>query len=308
MIRIEQLSFSYEGNEKKVLDDINLTVEDGDFVGIIGASGAGKSTLTYAINGVIPHHFGGHYFGHVYVGDMDVFDTPLTDISRLIGTVFQDIDSQMVSTIVEDELLYGMENFGVPKEEMEGRIEEALGAVGISRLRSRDINSLSGGQKQKVAVAAILALKPQILVLDEPTGELDPRSSRQIFTVLRELNEKHGITVIIVEQKIMLLCEFVKKLVVMENGRLLYSDEVHKVLAHSDKLEEAGVKCPRIVTLSGMLKAEGLGTGAIAINLEEAQAMVEESMQMLGHPDNADSKMAHVLQMGDADGKGGARA
>lgn len=274
MIEIKNLSFRYDGSDKKALQNINLIIEDGGFVGIIGPSGAGKSTFTYAINGVIPHHFKGEYYGQVLVDGQDVFECGLTEISKMVGSVFQDIDSQMVSTMVEDEVLYGLENFGVPKNEIESRLEEALRLVGISSLRNREINSLSGGQKQKVAIASILALKPKVLLLDEPTGELDPSSSRQIFTVLKELNEKFGITIIIVEQKIMLLCEFVKTLGVIEEGKLIYCGEVRKVLENSTHLEEIGVQCPRVVSLCVQLQKEGLLGSQMALNVKEADEIV----------------------------------
>ena len=274
MIEFKNFSFKYDSALKNALSGINITVPDGGFLGIIGPSGAGKSTFTYAVNGVIPHHFKGEYYGNVIVDGKDVFESSLTEISKITGSVFQDIDSQMVSTEVEDEILYGLENFGVPKNEIEGRIEEALSLVGISSLRNRDISSLSGGQKQKVAIAAILALKPKILLLDEPTGELDPSSSRQIFNVLKELNEKHGITVIVVEQKIMLLCEFAKTLGVIDGGKMVYYGSVKDVLQHSDDLEKIGVKCPRVATLSVMLEKEGLTENEIAVNVEEAEKMI----------------------------------
>jgi energy-coupling factor transport system ATP-binding protein len=180
MINIENLTFQYKQTKKNALEDINLTIEDGDFLGIIGESGAGKSTLTYAINGIIPHHHRGDYYGSVKIDGEDTFDKKPCDLALKIGSVFQDIDSQMVSSVVEDEILYGLENFSIPREEVETRLTSSLDMVGISHLRYRNIDTLSGGQKQKVAIAAIIALKPKILVLDEPTGELDPQSSLQI--------------------------------------------------------------------------------------------------------------------------------
>lgn len=278
MICIKGLHFTYESGTKKVLDGIELEIPQGGFLGIIGPSGAGKSTLLHALNGIIPHHFKGDYYGSVKVDEKDTFDTSLTDLSRSVGTVFQDIDSQMVAAVVEDEILYGLENFGVPKDEIEGRIAEALSMVGISGLRCRDINSLSGGQKQKVAIAAIIALRPDILLLDEPTGELDPGSSRQIFSLLRELNERHGMTIVVVEQKIMLLCEFAKELGVLSEGKMIYHGPVRKVLEHSRDLERIGVQCPRVVSLSNAMKEAGYGDGRICLNLKEAEEMVRRVM------------------------------
>lgn len=167
-------------------------------------------------------------------------------LSRVVGCVWGDVDAQMVAATVEDELLFGLENFGVPHDEIEARLAGALTEVGIPDLRSREISSLSGGQKQKVAVAAIVALRPRLLLLDEPTGELDPESSRHIFALLRELNESHGITVVVVEQKIMLLCEFARRLAVMNGGKIARFGLTREVLAHDDELISLGINVPRI--------------------------------------------------------------
>src|SRR5574344_2933621 len=215
MISIENLGFAYTGAKKNALTNISLNIADGDFVGIIGASGAGKTTLSCAINGIIPHHYKGDYYGKVVVNGKDVFDTDPCTLALEVGSVFQDVDSQITCPVVEDEILFGLENFGVPKDEIQKRVDWALKETGIEKGSDRDINSLSGGQKQKTAIAAILALRPKILVLDEPTGELDPVASRNVFRILKDLNTTYGMTIIVIEQKIMLLCEFAKNLVVM---------------------------------------------------------------------------------------------
>lgn len=166
MIEIRGLSFRYAGESRDALHNIDMTVEDGDFIGVTGPSGAGKTTLTQALSGLVPHRRAGDFFGSVTVNGVDTVDSSLTALALQVGSVFQDIDSQMVAGQVEDEILFGLENFGVDRAEIPRRIDEALGDVGIAPLRHRAIDSLSGGQKQKVAIAAILALRPKILVLD----------------------------------------------------------------------------------------------------------------------------------------------
>jgi energy-coupling factor transport system ATP-binding protein len=276
MVQTKELCFKYKDGKEFALENIGLTIEKGEFVGIIGSSGAGKTSLLYTMNGVIPHHYRGDFYGEVLVDGLDTVDNTMDRISRLSGSVFQDIDGQMVATLVEDEILFGLENYGIPRDEIESRVNEALEKVGITHLRYRTISSLSGGEKQKVALCAILALKPQMLLLDEPTAELDPQSSQQIFRILKELNEKEGLTVVIVEQKIMLLSEFVKRLIVMEKGKILFDDEVREVLKHSQALYEAGVNCPRVVSLSNALTQRGLYKGPAPIHLDEAETMVKE--------------------------------
>ena len=274
MIQIQDFSFTYKNGENPALQEISLTVPEGGFLGIIGPAGAGKTTLARAIAGIIPHHYPGDFYGSVTVNGLDTVDSTIVDLSRLVGMVFQDVESQIISPLVEDELLYGLENFGVPREEIPGRMEEALAKVGVSDLRERSIASLSGGQRQKVAIASIIALKPKILVLDEPTGELDPRSSRQIFSLLKELNEEQGITVILIEQKIMLLCEFARQLAVLSKGRIIRQGETRDVLSHADELQALGVNCPRVTTLSRMLSEKTGTEQPVCINLDEAENMV----------------------------------
>lgn len=211
MIEIQELTFKYSSAKTNALENLSLHIEKGDFVGVIGESGAGKTTFCNCINGLIPHHYTGDFYGSVKIDGQDTFEVDSGKLALKVGSVFQDIESQLVSYFVEDEILFGLENFGVPAEEIEGRITSALDALGIGELRHREVASLSGGQKQKVVIAAILALEPDVLVLDEPTGELDPASSVQIFELLKKLNEEKGITIVVAEQKIMLLCEYVKK-------------------------------------------------------------------------------------------------
>ena len=274
MIDIQDLTFTYKDEPAPALSGISLTVTDGAFLGIIGPAGAGKTTLIRAVSGVIPHHYTGDYYGSVRVNGLDTVDTPLTDLSRLVGMVFQDVDSQIISSVVEDELLYGLENFGVPREEIPSRLEFALDRVGIADLRDRTIASLSGGQRQKVAIASVIALRPRVLVLDEPTGELDPRSSRQIFSLLNALNREYGITVVVVEQKIMLLCEFADMLAVLDQGKIVRQGKTREVLARSDELEALGVNCPRVMTLSRILSDRTGTKQPVCVNLDEAENMV----------------------------------
>jgi energy-coupling factor transport system ATP-binding protein len=270
MIEIRNFTFTYRESDEPVVRDINLSIPAGSFVGITGAAGSGKSTLTYAMNGIIPHCYPGDFFGSVTVDGLDTCETSLTDISQIVGSVCQDIDSQIVTSIVEDEMLYGLENFGVPHDEIDRRVEEALNDMGIADLRDRVIASLSGGQKQKVAIASILALKPKVLMLDEPTAELDPASSLQVFHLLARYAREHGTTVVVVEQKIALVSEFADMLVIVDNGTIRFADTPANVLAHSDELLEIGVNCPRATTLMNRLAADGIYRGPVCRNVEEA--------------------------------------
>ena len=288
MIEIQELTFKYTDSKKNALENITLNIEKGDFIGIIGESGAGKTTFCSCLNGLIPHHYTGDFYGSVKVEGQDTFDIKPDKLALKVGSVFQDIESQIVSYFVEDEILFGLENFGVPADQIDARITEALEALDITDLRHREINTLSGGQKQKVVFASILALQPEYLILDEPTGELDPASSLQIFKLLKKLNEEKGITVIIAEQKIMLLCEFAKKLLVLEKGTCVHYGEIRSTLTHQKEMEEAGINCPRVLTLTGKMMDEGLTPKGmkkedrICLNTQEAADFVKKCMKTSG--------------------------
>lgn len=274
MISVKNLGFIYQNSKIPALDDINVEIQDGDFLGITGTSGAGKTTFTCALNGIIPQKIKGDFFGAVIVDGKDTVEHPAEDFARTIGEVFQDIDSQMVASVVEDEILFGLENFGVPHEEIEGRVTRALKDLGIEDLRDREISSLSGGQKQKVAIASMLALGPEVIVLDEPTGELDPESSREIFQILTALNKEKGITVVIVEQKIMLLCEYVKHMMVLDKGHIAFYGTPRDLTASIDKFHELGINVPRVTELSARLISEGIYDGDIALTVDDAEKMI----------------------------------
>ena len=271
LLELKDVSFKYVNRNKDdsldsseaqdstfALKDVSLSVESGEFVGIIGPSGSGKTTLASLFSGAIPHHYSGELLGSVKIAGQDTNNLALTNIACLVGSVIQDIDAQMVAANVEDEILFGLENFGVAHSEIPSRIDEALQIVGISDLRNRDLDTLSGGQKQKVAIAAILALKPKVMVLDEPTCALDPVSSKMIFSILKDLNKNFGITVVVIEQKVALLSEYCKRLVVLSNGTLSLDLPVGQALKNMDLLYSIGINYPRTTHLVNDLQRESV--------------------------------------------------
>lgn len=280
IIEISHVTFRYggtaaEGEEGPVaLRDVSLRIGEGEFVGVIGPSGAGKSTLASVLSGAIPHHYRGELFGSTLVDGRDTCDVTLTDISQVVGSVLQDIDTQMVASVVEDELLFGLENFGVPHDQIEGRIARTLDTVGIASLRDREIATLSGGQKQKVAIAAILAMRPRVLVLDEPTAALDPASSTLVFDTLRKVREE-GVTVVVIEQKVALLSEYCDRILVMSDGSLVLDGTPREVFAHVDELRRIGVDSPRVARVYNSLARDGLVRGATpCLTVPEAAKLV----------------------------------
>lgn len=292
VVSLDHVSFSYEGSDVWALDDVSLEVPQGDFLGVIGPSGAGKTTLSAVLSGAIPHHYRGTFQGVATVCGMDTVEAKLTDVSQRVGSVLQDISAQMVAANVEDEMLFGLENFGVPHDQIPSRVEGALAACGISDLAHRDIDTLSGGQRQKVAIAAILAIRPQVMVLDEPTAALDPASSRAVFETLARLRREEGITVVVVEQKVALLSEFCDHVAVLSRGRLAFLGTPREVFSHAQELRDLGVDSPRVTRVGNLLFREGLtAERRVCLTVGEAERAVEDvvgqrvgSLSMIEHP------------------------
>ncbi len=198
----EDVAYAYPDRDEPALRGVDWAIGEGEFVAVAGASGSGKSTLLRCLNGLVPHFSGGRFGGRVLVGGHDTRRYGPRVLSRLVGIVFQDPEAQLVTTRVDDELAFGMEQLGVPPLTMRKRVEEVLDLLGIAALRERDVATLSGGERQRVAVAAALALQPGLLALDEPTSQLDPWGAEEVLTALTRLNEDLGLTVVLAEHRL----------------------------------------------------------------------------------------------------------
>ncbi|MCW2276958.1 energy-coupling factor ABC transporter ATP-binding protein [Heliophilum fasciatum] len=283
-ITIDNLSFAYPDTSTEALKEIQLTIEPGEFVAITGATGAGKSTLLRCINGIIPHFQPGTLQGAVYLetsaGRSAVGRVSTPHLARYIGSVFDDPEGQIVSPIVEEEIAFALENTGVDPTQMDERIQHALDDCGIAHLRQHPTNRLSGGQKQRVAIAAALALAPSILILDEPTSELDPDGTEAVLHVLSELHRQRGITVIIVEQKINLLAPLCDRLVLMDQGRIVLEGPPRQVLRQADVFTQLGIELPVPARLMHALVKEGAlppldspGAPPVPLTVDEAYTL-----------------------------------
>ncbi|MBN1659154.1 MAG: ABC transporter ATP-binding protein [Anaerolineae bacterium] len=221
MIDVRGLSFRFEGSEEEVLRDVNLHVDAGEFVVVTGASGSGKSTLALALGGYLFRQFDGEAAGQVTVAGIDVRDRPIYDVAEVVGLVQQNPEAQFVTLTVRDEVAFGLENRCLPRGEIGERVTWALDMVGAGHLLDRPLATLSGGEKQKVAVAAVMAARPQVLIFDEPTSNLDPTATADIFQVIARIRQEAGLTVLVVEHKVDYLLPFAPRLVRLERGQIV---------------------------------------------------------------------------------------
>ncbi len=249
VITIENLKYKYPGTDTLVLNDVSLTIEKGEFIGIAGANGAGKSTLSQAVMGLVPQFYKGAYGGKVILsidgeGEINTKTTPITKLCEYVGLIFQNPFNQLsgAKDTVYGEVAFGLQNLGVEREEMKRRVETVLKQLDIWEYRDRNPFDLSGGQMQRVAIASILVMQPSIIILDEPTSQLDPQGTEEVFRVVDQLS-KTGITIIMIEQKIEKLASFCDRIVLMDKGRIVDIDVPDNIFSRDD-IEELGVRPP----------------------------------------------------------------
>jgi energy-coupling factor transport system ATP-binding protein len=238
-IKVRDLRFSYP--EREVLKGISFDVEDGDFLGITGPTGCGKTTLAYTLNGLIPHAIKGRFSGCVEVFGLDTRRHRIAEMARKIGFVFQDPDWQIFSLSVKDEVEFGLRNLGMGNREE--RIRRALSEMGLSGYAESLPHKLSHGQKQKLCIASVLAMEPDVIVLDEPTSQLDHRSTMGVYSLLKELNRK-GKTIIVIEHNTDLLSKHANKVLVMDDGKIALSGKAKDVFRKRSLLSRLGIKIP----------------------------------------------------------------
>lgn len=240
-ISINNLTFRYKDQkDANAIENINLDIEKGQFVVIMGPSGAGKSTLANCLNGLIPHFIKGKFEGQVLVNGINTKDNSVSRMAKEIGLVFQDFESQLFSTNTKLEIAFGPENFNVPREEIEKRIEKVLKVVKLEGLEDRQPPTLSGGQKQRLAIGSILASKPSIICMDEPTTDLDPIGKMGIFTIAKELHQDRDLTLIIIEHETEEALN-ANRLIIMEDGRIIQDGPPERVLREVDLMDRIGI-------------------------------------------------------------------
>jgi len=269
IIEIKNLSFQYEGSSKKVLKNLNIDIKEGEFICVLGHNGSGKSTLAKLINAqYIPTE------GDILVGNMNTKDDDsLWDIREMCGMVFQNPDNQLVATIVEEDVAFGPENLGVPREELRKRVDECLELVGMSEYKRHSPALLSGGQKQRIAIAGILAMNPKCLLMDEPTAMLDPQGRKDILNTVLKLREM-GKTIIHITHY-MEECVNADRIIVINEGDVVLEGTPREVFSNVEQMKEIGLDVPEPTEISYLLNKSNINVRADVLTVDELVEALE---------------------------------
>ena len=288
IVDLTDITYTYEGETSPVINGVSLRVEPGEFVLILGPSGCGKSTLLNVLNGTIPHTLRGELGGHAVVCGKSVPDTKVTNFATEVGMVFQDPEAQIINTRVRDEVCFGLENLCRPADEIMARQAEALAYVGLPDAGDLSIFDMSGGQKQRVSIAAVLAARPRLLVLDEPTANLDPAGMAEVFAVLHRLNREFGTTIIMVEHRVDELADRVTRVIMMDRGEVVFDGKPRAAFArrregHSEEAETIATSAwfPQVSEFAlELATAAGIAVApdVMPLNVTEAVAFAEGVM------------------------------
>ena len=280
VIAAHDLSFHYAGATTRALESLNLSIGKGEFVLLTGPSGCGKTTFCRCLNGLIPNFHPGEMFGDLLVDGVSVKTETTSELSRKVGYVFQNPENQLFALTVEKDVAFGPENLGLTREEIRGRVDWAMGATETVGLKDLAPYELSGGQQQRVALAGVLAMKPSVIVLDEPTSFLDPRTAEEVMAAVDLLRRENGITVIVVEHRLDLVGRYAERIVVMDHGKIVADGQLEDVLdSEFDRLSGLGIGLPRVSLLWSLLKRNGLVTERLPTHVESAVAILSQRLR-----------------------------
>lgn len=279
-IILDKINYCYSPDtayQIQALKDINLTIDDGEFIGIIGHTGSGKSTLIQHLNGLLKATS-----GHIYVNGQDIYDEDydMRDLRNHVGMVFQYPDHQLFETTNFEDVCFGPKNQGLDRQTVELRAYEALRSVKFPEdLYYQPPFDLSGGQKRRVAIAGVLAMKPQVLILDEPTAGLDPAGRDEILDLIANMHKELGITVLLVSHSMEDVAKYVDRIIVMNQGSVMYDGVPKEVFHHYQELEEVGLAAPQVTYLMHELRSQGLEVDLDATTVEEAAESIVKALK-----------------------------
>jgi len=277
-VQAKALTYSYPGGTRPSIRDVSLSIERGEFVILTGPSGCGKTTICRCFNGLIPNFYTGELKGELRVAGLNVSEHPIYEMAKRVGLVFQNPENQLFALSVEKDVAFGLENLGMPRDQIRERVDQALKITGIEELRERAPHELSGGQQQRVAIASVLAMQPEIMIFDEPTSFLDPVGAQRIFEVINDLNKKLGITVILVEHRLDLASRYADHVIIMDAGQIILDGEPREVF-NSETARLLGVGIPKAVNLWRLLQENGLVLEGMPVSSEEATRFLREVLK-----------------------------
>ncbi len=277
VIEAKSLGFQYSGSTSKALDDVTITVHEGEFLLLTGPSGCGKTTFCRCLNGLIPNFHPGELSGQLFLDNVSAGSETTSELSRRVGYVFQNPENQLFALTVEKDVAFGPENLGLSRGEIRDRVDWAMQATDTVQLMNLAPYELSGGQQQRVALAGVLAMKPSVIVLDEPTSFLDPRTAEEVMAVVDNLRREKGITVIVVEHRLDLVSRYAERIVVMDHGKIVADGVIEDVLDREfDRLSALGIGVPRVSLLWSLLKRDGLVFERVPSHVESAVKMLSK--------------------------------
>lgn len=278
-IIFDDVSYRYPRTRRYVLRHLNLTIHKGEFVAVLGENGAGKSTFCQALNGVVPQSRGGRMRGRITVDGLDTQEATVAELSQKVGIVLEDPETQLFTTSVLSEVAFGPENVGVDPQEILRRAEWALEVVRLTGYEDRAPTALSGGQKQRLAVAAALTMRPDVLALDEATSQLDPMGTVEVFSVVRELNERYGMTIVMATDKGEEVAQFADRVLVLHKGELIAQGMPREIFADTELLERIMIRAPQVSQLAIYLNKRGILLDDFPITVDEARRGI---VQLIG--------------------------
>lgn len=264
---LDKVSYIYPNTKERVLKDISLTIRKGEFLGIVGATGAGKTTLCLALTGIVPQFYGGRFFGKIAIAGLDSLEHPVSELARHVGIVFEDPEVQITATSVENEIAFALENLCVPRAEILQRIPHVLASVRLAGFEKKNPQELSGGQKQRLAIAAALALKPALLILDEPTSQLDPIGAQEVFATVKALKDELGMAIVMVSHAAEEMAEFCDRLALLSEGQLVAIGTPAEIYAQVDLLAQNQLRPPEVAQAFSQIQQKGIAIPNIPVTL-----------------------------------------
>jgi energy-coupling factor transporter ATP-binding protein EcfA2 len=274
------VSYQYPQSSDFALINVNLEVYEGEFLGLIGPTGAGKTTLCLAFNGIVPQFYGGRFFGSVTVAGLDTLERPISEMAQYVGMVFEDPETQLMTTSVENEVAFALENLKIPRDEIIERVSHALSAVRLEGYEKKHPHELSGGEKQRLAIAAAIAVSPSLLIFDEPTSQLDPAGAGEVFATAKALNREQGMTVVMASHSAEEMATFADRVAMISHGEIVAVGTPEDIYSDVELLERHSLRPPQVASTFYSLAKNGIAIPKVPVHMQEAIPLLVDLNQI----------------------------